>query len=127
MSAVTYTIRPKPRHKTHWQVVSPNQRAAKGDKPIVVCECGGEGTATVIARLLIAFSVRQESSCCESPHVSINATFVTYGYQMDILVNGEPHSVACRDFGGDHDIDKVLIPSFIKHAERAIDAFRKGK
>lgn len=114
----TYTVRRKPRHKTHWQVLMPDGKVA--------CECGGGATAKVIADLLTGYTACRASSCCESPHVTVNATFVPYGYQMDILVGGKPHSVACRDFGGDHEIP-ALVESFIKHAEHAIEAFRKGK
>lgn len=120
MAPPLYTIRRKPRHKIDWQV----HRA--DSKPTLICECGGKGTAQVIADQLTAYEVRLKGHCCQKPHVSINASFVSYGYQIDTLVNGEPVSVACRDFGDDHKITD-LIESFIKHAEDAIEAFRSGK
>ncbi len=113
-----WTICRKPRHKTHWQVYTPDGELA--------CECGGEATAKVIASELTGYYARMEAHCCQTPHVSVNATFVSYGYQVDIIVNGEPRSIGCRDFGDDHEIPK-LIESFVEHAERAIEAFRKGK
>ena len=92
-----WTICRKPRTKTIWQVHSPDGT--------LVCECSSEAFASLIAKLLQNETALRNVSCSTNPDVSVNASFVPYGYQMDILVNGGPRSIACRDFAGTLDIN----------------------
>ena len=67
----------------------------------------------------------KEACMTNDPDFTVNASFVTYGYQIDYLADSKPLSSECRDFAGDHDI-KVLQQSFYEHMQRAVEAFRKG-
>ncbi len=84
-----------------------------------------EQVAKIVAKLLNRYAERKGHDMTNDPCVTIDAVFVEYGYQIDILKDSHPVSSSCRDFGGNHPIE-VLKESFIQYMERAIDAFRNG-
>lgn len=59
----------------------------------------------------------------KKPGVVIAMTFVPYGYQIDVYVNGAFHGTECADFAGSH-----KIPALEAHfADAILDAIRTAK
>lgn len=43
------------------------------------------------------------------PSVQANITFVEYGYQIDVLLDGEEAGTVCRDFSGSYPIEDMSV------------------
>lgn len=66
-----------------------------------------ERTKGVIEQSSAATAFEHIAKDAQEPSVQANVVFVEYGYQIDVLIDGEPAATVCRDFGGDYPIDDM--------------------
>lgn len=59
------------------------------------------------------------------PTITFEFDLVEHGYEYRIYIKGEEMGFECRDFGGDHRIDK-LAEDLIKRVQKTIEQFRKA-
>jgi hypothetical protein len=49
---------------------------------------------------------------------------VEHGYQLDLYLNGKHYGTECRDFGGDHSVEKLTL-DLVKRLMKTVDEFRR--